>query len=112
MQMGFYDFELHSYRKLARAVLLLAVRDAQLFDLPSQPPSFRNPTPTRSVFKARQFLLNIEECGGWCWVAGINGYAFQERMKRAHDELKTRHKDYLVKSRQKFKGRRMNTRMA
>ena len=109
--MGIYDSELHSYRKLARAVLLLAVRDAHLFDLPSSPLSFRNPTPTRRVFKARQFLLNIEECGGWCWVAGINGRAFQERMKRAHDELKARHKERLIQSR-KLKGIRMNTRMA
>ena len=105
-----HDPELHAYRKLARAVLLLAVRDARLFDLPSSPLSFHNPTPTPRIFKARQFLTNIEECGGWCGVAGIDGRAFQERMSHAQDELKARHKARLVKAR--AKGVRMNTRMS
>jgi hypothetical protein len=66
---------------LAHAVLLSAVRDAELWTEIHLGGTWDDPTPTRRVTLARQFLVTEEECGGWCQLAGLNTDAFIERMQ-------------------------------
>ena len=70
-----------AYRRLAQAVLLSAVRDAELWNDVHLRGTCLDPTPTRRMDLARQFLVTEEECGGWCQLAGLDATAFIERMK-------------------------------
>jgi hypothetical protein len=73
--------DLVPYRRLAFAVLLSAVRDADLWPVARLVGTIRHPTPLRETVMARQFLTDVEECGGWCLVAGLDGAVFAERMR-------------------------------
>tara|TARA_R100000306_G_C4262990_1_gene86256 strand:+ start:273 stop:530 length:258 start_codon:yes stop_codon:yes gene_type:complete len=70
-----------AYKRLAQAVLLSAVRDAELWTEIHLRGTWDDPTPTRRVTLARQFLVTEEECGGWCQLADLDTTAFIERMK-------------------------------
>tara|TARA_R110002020_G_scaffold145908_4_gene320198 strand:- start:580 stop:834 length:255 start_codon:yes stop_codon:yes gene_type:complete len=69
------------YRRLAFAVLLSAVRDADLWPVARLVGTIRHVTPEREIIQARQFLTEVDECGGWCAVAGLDGDVFAERMR-------------------------------
>jgi len=70
-----------AYKRLAQAVLLAAVRDADLWKIDNRVGKSVNTTPDRQVFMARQFLVTEEECGGWCMLAGLDPTLFTVRMK-------------------------------
>ena len=74
-----------AYKRLAQAVLLAAVRDADLWKIDNRVGADVNPTPSRQVFMARRFLIFFrdteEECGGWCMLAGLDPTLFTVRMK-------------------------------
>jgi hypothetical protein len=70
-----------SYRRLAQAVLLAAVRDADLWEISNRVGADVDPTPSRQVFMARRFLTTEEECGGWCMLAGFDPGLFTLRMQ-------------------------------
>ena len=71
----------YAYRRLAHAVLLAAVRDADLCEIENRVGASVNPTPDRQVFTARRFLTTSDECGGWCMLAGFDPTMFTERMQ-------------------------------
>jgi len=71
----------YAYRRLAHAVLLSAIRDADLWKIDNRVGASVNPTPDRQVFMARRFLTTEDECGGWCLLAGFDPTMFTERMQ-------------------------------
>ncbi len=71
----------HAYKRLAQAVLLAAVRDADLWKIENFVGKSVNTTPDRQVFMARRFLMTEDECGGWCMLAGLDPTLFTVRMK-------------------------------
>ena len=71
----------HAYKRLAQAVLLAAVRDADLWQIENLVGADVNTTPSRQVFMARRFLTIKEECGLWCMLAGLDPTVFTLRMK-------------------------------
>ena len=70
-----------AYKRLAQAVLLAAVRDADLWKIDNRVGKAVDTTPERQVFMARRFLVTEEECGGWCMLAGLDPEVFTLRMK-------------------------------
>ena len=70
-----------AYKRLAQAVLLAAVRDANLWEIGHRVGRAVDPTPDRQVFMARQFLVTEDECGGWCMLAELDPRLFTLRMK-------------------------------
>ena len=70
-----------AYKRLAQAVLLAAVRDANLWEIGNRVGRAVDPTPERQVFMARQFLVTEDECGGWCMLAELDPRLFTLRMK-------------------------------
>ena len=75
-----------AYKRLAQAVLLAAVRDADLWEIGNRVGKSVNTTPDRQVFMARQFLITEDECGGWCMLADLDPRLFTVRMKAKVDE--------------------------
>ena len=71
----------HGYKRLAHAVLLAAIRDADLWEIGNRVGRAVDSTPDRQVFMARQFLTTEDECGMWCLLAGFDPTFFTGRMK-------------------------------
>jgi hypothetical protein len=74
-----------AYQRLAHAVLLAAIRDANLWKIGNRVGRAVDPTPDRQVFMARQFLVTEDECGVWCMMAGFDPTLFTVRMKAKVD---------------------------
>ena len=76
-----------AYKRLAQAVLLAAVRDADLWEIGNRVGRAVDPTPGRQVFMARRFLMTEDECGGWCMLAELDPRLFTVRMKAKVDAV-------------------------
>ena len=70
-----------AYKRLAHAVLLAAIRDADLWQIENLVGADVNTTSSRQVFMARRFLMTEDECGVWCLLAGFDPTFFTGRMK-------------------------------